>query len=325
MAYREYSFDQLQLALRSSSATQRNFVRGLLASLAALILGGCASLPSIAPFVEASSQYRSAVVASGAVVDAELIDIGAKEEAATFGKEWAVRVRATDALVSYSQALESIVASGAQGAQSARSVADAVTGLASAVGVALPPAATVGTVTDAASFVYGQIAAVRASAALGEALRNATPAIDRIATTMGLDLNSAQDIFDAANVQAKTSLVKKYNAESAYLESLRDARLAIYRKPVRTSADEERLLQLERLEESTRSWREPKEAQERALAARRKAGDQLFASARGALTAWTLAHRDLAFAVESGRKVDVTALVASVEEMRGLIKRIQAL
>jgi hypothetical protein len=38
-----------------------------------------------------------------------------------------------------------------------------------------------------------------------------------------------------------------------------------------------------------------------------------------------LAHRDLAYAVESGRKVDVTALVASIEEMRELIKRIEAL
>jgi hypothetical protein len=325
MAYPEYRLDQRHMGLRISTAARRNILRGLLAGVAALVLGGCASLPNIAPFVEASSQYRSAVVASGAVVEAELIDIGGKEDAAAFGREWAIRIRATDALVSYSQALESIAASGAQGAQSARSVADAVTGLASAAGVALPPAATVGTVTDAATFVYGQIAAVRASAALGEALRNAIPAVDRIATTMGLDLNSAQDIFNAANVQAKTRLVMKYNTESAYLMSLRDERLALYRKPARTGADEERLLQLDRLEESTRSWREPMEAQERALAARRRAGDQLFVSARAALAAWALAHRDLAAAVESGRKVDVTALVASVEEMRGMIKRIQAL
>nr|MCU0974265.1 hypothetical protein [Burkholderiales bacterium] len=213
-----------------------------------------------------------------------------------------------------------------QGAQAARNVADAVTGLATAVGVALPPAATVGTVTDSAAFVYGQIAAVRASQALAEALRNATPAVDQIATVMAKDLDAAQKIFDAANTQAKIGLVMQYNTETAYLKGLLDERQAIYRKPPpQSTKDEERLLQIDRLVEATRAWRDPKEARERELVARRKAGDQLFNAARGSLAAWSLAHRDIAYAVESGRKVDVTALVASIEEMRELIKRIQAL
>jgi hypothetical protein len=304
----------------------RTPLRGIIFLVAGLGISGCASVPNVAPFVDATSQYRSAVVASGSAVDAELRAIDASDAAGKFAEQWAIRVKATDALFSYSRALASVVTSGQQGAQAARNVADAVTGLATAVGVALPPAATVGTVTDSAAFVYGQIAAVRASQALAEALRNATPAVDQIATLMAKDLDAAQKIFDAANTQAKIGLVLQYNTETAYLKGLLDERQATYRKPPPQSAtDEERLLQIDRLVEATRAWRDPKEARERELVARRKAGDQLFSAARSSLAAWSLAHRDLAYAVESGRKVDVTALVASIEEMRELIKRIQAL
>lgn len=304
----------------------RSDLRGIVLLVAGLGVSGCASVPNVAPFVDATSQYRSAVVAGGSAVDAELRAIDAKEAASSFAEQWAIRVKATDALLGYSRALASVVASGQQGAQAARNVADAVTGLATAVGVALPPAATVGTVTDSAAFVYGQIAAVRASRALGEALHNATPAVDEIATIMAKDLDAAQKIFDAANMQAKIGLVLQYNTETAYLKGLLDERQAIYLKPPPQSAkDEERLLQIDRLVEATRAWRDPKEAREREIVARRKAGDQLFTAARSSLAAWSLAHRDLAYAVESGRKVDVTALVASIEEMRELIKRIQAL
>jgi hypothetical protein len=326
MAYREFSLDPLHPALRSAILSRRNILRALFALHAVLVLGGCASLPDVGPFVEATSQYRSAVVASGSAVDAELRAIDASDAASKFAEQWAVRVKATDALLGYSRSLASVVASGQQGAQAARNVADAVTGLATAVEAALPPAATVGTVTDSAAFVYGQIAAVRASQALGEALRNATPAVDQIATIMAKDLDGAQKIFDAANTQAKTGLVMQYNTETAYLKGLLDERQATYRKaPPQSAKDEERLLQIDRLVEATRAWRDPKEARERGLVARRKAGDQLFNAARSSLAAWSLAHRDLAYGVESGRKVDVTALVASIEEMRELIKRIQAL
>ena len=300
-------------------------LRHVVAAAAGLMLGACASLPYVAPLVDATSQYRAAIVATGTVVDTELRAIDATEDATAFAKAWAVRIQATDALLNYSRALASIEASGAQGAQAARSVADAVGGLALAVGVALPPAAAVATVTDTTAFVYGQVAGVRASMALGEALRKATPGVDRIVSVMAKDLSDAQAIFDTANRQARTRIRLKYDAESAYLKDLGDERKAIYGKAQRTRADDERLLQLDRLVEATRSWREPKEADERALDIRLRTGDQLFGAARGALTAWSLAHRDLAFAVESGRKVDAGALIASVEEMRGLIKRIQAL
>ena len=98
---------------------------GLVLLFAGLVVRGCASAPSIAPFVEATSQYRSAMVASGSAVDGELRGIKADDDANTFAKEWATRIQATDALVRYSQALASVVASGTQGAQAARNVADA--------------------------------------------------------------------------------------------------------------------------------------------------------------------------------------------------------
>nr|MCU0974395.1 hypothetical protein [Burkholderiales bacterium] len=108
----------------------RGYLRGIVVLVAGLGFSGCASVPSVAPFVEATSQYRSAVVASGSAVDAELRAIDASDAAGKFAEQWAIRVKATDALFGYSRALASVVASGQQGAQAARNVADAVTGLA---------------------------------------------------------------------------------------------------------------------------------------------------------------------------------------------------
>jgi hypothetical protein len=303
----------------------RRAIAGTIFLFIGLAGGGCASLPNVAPFAEATSQYRSAVVAGGTAVEAELRAINAKEDAGKFAKEWATRVEATNALVKYSDSLAAIVASGSQGAEAAQSVADSVKGLASAVGIALPPAEAVGVATDTVAFVYERIAAVRASQALGKALSNATPAVDRITTIMSKDLIAAKDIFDASNTEAKVRLTMQFNAETAYLTTLLDERKTIYGKSPQSPKDEERLLQINRLVEATRAWRDPMEAQERELIARRKAGDQLFNAARRALTEWSQAHRDLAVAVESGRKVDVTALIASIQEMRDLIKRIQTL
>ena len=178
----------------------RGYLRGIVVLVAGLGFGGCASVPNVAPFVEATSQYRSAVVAGGSAVDAELRAIGTKEKAAEFAKEWAVRIQATDALVSYS-ALDRIRrrlrhARGAGGAERRRFAHGARDGgrgyrfrrRARSAWRPMPPPSS----TDRSP-------AVRASLRSPKRSSNATPVIDRIATTWRLDLDDAQTIFDAAN------------------------------------------------------------------------------------------------------------------------------
>ena len=291
----------------------------------AVSAAGCASLPDARPFVEATTQYRSAIVASGGAIEGELREIKATAEAEKFAREWNVRVQATEALVEYARSLAAIVEAGNQGAASARRVADSVQKLAGAAGIALPAAPVVGTVTDVAAFVYGQIASVRASSSLAAAIEAAGPAVDQIASTMAKDLLAVEPIVRAANEIAAVNLADKFNDETSHYLSLVRERRAIYKRPTRTPQDEERLLQIDRLIAATRSWRDRLDAEELAVAERLRASRKLIAAARQGLAAWALAHRDLAAAVADGRKIDPAALLSATVEIRELVKRVQSL
>lgn len=298
--------------------------RALAAATVVLLAAGCASLPSAGPFVDATRQYRSTLATGGVALEQQLADAGSSDSAKRFAKEWEARVRAADALVAYSKSIAAVADSGARGAESAQRIADSAQSLAGAVGLSLPAAAA-STAVDTGTFVYAQIAAARAARSLGEALTQAQPAVERIATIMAADLNDAEAILRAAVKLKETELARTYNAETAYYASLLEERTAIYRKPRRTTADESRLLEIEQLLQATQSWRRPMRAEADALERRLRAGRQLIGASRQALAEWTVAHADLAAAVQAGRRVDAAGLVAATEQMRELIGRIQAL
>lgn len=316
--------------VRSTTGARWLVVRRLIVALASagagVVASGCAStLPDVGPFVDATNQFRAAIVSGGRAVDADLRAIAADDQAKQFAAQWEKRVRAADALASYSNAIGALVSAGSEGGAAARGVADSLQGLAGAAGIALPATATIATAVDAAAFIYGHIAAVRASASLAEALRTASPAIDRIASILDRDLGDAESILRATSQMRATQLATQYNTETAYYKGLLEERRKLLARSPQGSADEARLLQLERLIDATQSWRTPQEAEQRSNTAREKAGRQLFAAARESLDAWAGAHRDLATALERRRAVDVRTLIASVEEMRDIIRRIRAL
>lgn len=302
------------------------FTKRVAGLLAAAALTGCATaLPDVTPFVDATNQFRAATVSGGRAVDGDLRAIAADEQAKLFVAQWDKRVRAADALAGYSSAIGALAAAGTEGGAAARGVADSLQSLAGAAGIALPATATIATAVDAAAFIYGHIAAVRASASLAEALRTASPAVDRIASLLDRDLGDAEAILRATSQTRATRLTLQYNTEMAYYKGLLEERRKLLARSPQAAADEARLLQLERLIDATQSWRSPMEAEQRSNAAREKAGRQLFAAARESLDAWSSAHRDLAVALERRRTVDVRALIAAVDEMRDIIRRIRAL
>lgn len=315
---------QARMQQRSGAGPLRRVARALGLAIAVAAVSGCASLPDVAPFVDATTQYRSAVVASGGAIEGELREIRATAQADKFAAEWNVRNHAAEALVAYARSLAAIVAAGNEGAASARKVADSVQKLAGVAGIALPAAPVVGTATDIAAFVYGQVASIRAASSLATAMETAGPAIDQIVNAMAKDLQAADSIVRAANEIAALNLAEKFNTETAHYNALVAERRTLYQRTL-TRQDEERLLQLDRLIGATRSWRDGLEAQEQAIAERLRASRQLIGATRQGLAAWALAHRDLAAAVAEGRKVDPAALVAAVTEIRELVRRVQSL
>lgn len=308
----------------SAAAPRPAGARALLAAALLLLAAGCAPLPTAQPFVDATRQYRASLAAGGGVLEQELAEAGGAEAAQRFAKSWELRLRAADALVSYSKAIAAVADSGSRGAESAQRVADSAQTLAGAVGLAAPGAAAA-VATDTAAFIYAQIAAARAARSLADALGQAQPAVERIAGIMARDLADAEALLRAAVKLKETELARAYNTEMAFYASLLEERAAIYRKARRTGADETRLLELEQLIQATQSWRAPMQAESAALAGRLRAGRQLIAASRQALSEWSSAHADLAAAVQAGRGVDAAGLTAATEEMRELIGRMRAL
>ena len=314
----------------------RGVAKLLLPAMLAL-LTGCAALPDMTPYRDATLQLRSTVVAGGNAVQSGLESAAAsyekgdatatkiREEADKFNVEWQARIKGADALVAYSEAVTDIARSGTEGAVSARSLADALTGLATGVGVVLPPAGTVATVTDVATFVYGHIAVARAAKSLDQALQSAQPVVDRAATVLSQDLQASLVILHAARRLQATALALKYNEETAYLKTLAEERKTIYGKGTLTSADEKRLRQIDALFEATREWREPMEKYQAEMETNYRLRIQLINATQAAVAEWAAAHRSIAVAVRENRSVNVEALVQATLDAKELVRRLRTL
>jgi len=302
----------------------------LLAGLLGTSLAGCASLPEaqIGPFVDTSIELHSAVAASGSAVTFELRQMqGGETQAERFAKLWPVRVQATEALVQYATSLKAIVDSGQQGQAAARGVANGLTALSRDVGITLPAAGVAGVATDTAAFVYGQIAAVRASRTLAEALKNAQPVVDRITVLMAQDLEKAGELLKAANADVSAELEIARQVEIGFRNELLAERKGLYARGLQGlgNADKARLKEIDALIASTESWYGPLQAQLEQIQTRLVTGERLIAATAQATLAWSATHRQLLAAVEEKRPVNPVALASAITEVQDLIRRIRAL
>lgn len=318
--------------MRSIRKLTRLLLPALLAGLT-----GCAALPDMSAYRDATLQLRSTVVAGGNAVQSGLESAAAsygagdstakqiRDQSAKFNEAWQQRIQGADALLAYTEAVTDLARSGAQGDASARKLADALGGLASGVGVVLPSAGTVATVTDVAEFVYGHIAVARAAKSLDQALQSAQPAVDRLATVLSQDLQASLDILHAARRLQATALALKFNEETAYLRTLARERKTLYGKDPLTPADEQRLRQIGELFAATREWREPMEQHQAELEAQYRLRIQLINATQAAVAEWAAAHRSLAAAVRENRSLNVEALVQATQEAQELARRLRTL
>ena len=301
------------------------------------LLTGCAALPDLTPYRDATLQLRSTVLAGGSAVRSGLDTAAASYEASDptakritessqkFATEWRARIEAADALVAYTDALTDIARSATEGAGAARSLADSLGKLATGVGIALPSSGTLAAATDAAAFVYGHIAAVRAAQSLDQALQSAQPAVDRVATMLAQDLQASLDILRATHRLQRDALVLKYNEEMGYLKTLNKERKGIYARSSLRPEDEQRLRKLGDLYEATREWREPMEMAQAEMESTLKVRAELIKATQTAVAEWASAHRTIAAAVREKRTVNVEALVQATLEARELVRRLRAL
>jgi hypothetical protein len=296
------------------------------------VMSGCASLPDMTPFVSATAEMSSAVIASGAAVESELKPVAEfKDVAATFAQQWAVRRQAMLGLVDYADALNQISQASQSGESAVDSIANSLTGLATAAGIALPAAGVVATVTDIGKFVYNQIALVRGARSLRHAMTSAQPAIDRISEKIVLDLKDLEAIFVLANAQIRGELQTRdpIQAQLGFRNQLIAEQNRLYKKGALnlSAADSDRLLEIGRLITAADSWYLPLQAQLKAVQDRLEAGRALIAAAGDATTQWDIAHRKVVMTIQQGQKksISVQSLALAAVQIRGLINRMREL
>ena len=300
----------------------------LLIALTALILASCTSLPDVGPFVEATTEVRSAVAQAGTTVEEELKRMnGGLESAAGLKKQWLSRIEAMDAMVDYSESLQSIVSASRQGAQSVGTLADGVTQLAGSAGIVVPGSAAVGVGVDTSKNIYREIAVMRAAKSLEEALERSRRPVDEIARKIGQDIADLKVIFQAASDSITGDLEIDHQKGINFRNQLIKRRKALYAigSAGLTEADKLELTELDRLIVSTNTWYLPLQAKLNEVRTRLSAGEALIATTSDTVSQWGLTYNNLVLALKDRRPVSIQSLTRATVDIRDLIKRIREL
>jgi hypothetical protein len=133
--------------------------------------------------------------------------------------------------------------------QAVGALANAVTGLAKAAGV-------MSVATDAATFIYSQLALIRASKSLEEALVHTKPPVERIALIIALDLKNADNSLQAALLNLLQKKQIDYQVELGFRNGLILGQKALYTHgPLALTVQEEaHLLEINQFFKSTEIW-----------------------------------------------------------------------
>jgi len=289
-------------------------------------LTGCAPLPKIGPFVEASNQLRSAVAASGTTVEAELrlMPDGAAS-ADKLKQQWEVRNKAFAGIAAYANSLKAIVDAGNEGAASAQKVADSVSGLAKAAGVVLPgtPEA-VAVVTDVGKFIGAQIALARGAKSLEQAMETAQPAVEAITELVAADLKDLEAIFVSA-AKANDNAVRT-SPEFEYLLGYRIQLVKqIGKSDPNNAATLDRQVQIGQMLQATDAWLSKYLAKRKEIDDRLRVGRALIQATLQSARDWGIAHGNLTTALKERRPVNTDSLIQAAVEIQNLVRKVREL
>ncbi len=295
------------------------------------VFAGCASLPDFSPFATATADMSSAVIASGTTIESALQPIAGWESFATqFAKDWQTRKQAMHGMVEYADGLNQITQAGRSGADSAGALADSLTGLATAAGMAVPGGSVVvSTVTKAAKLIYEQIALVRAARSLKNAMASAQPVIDRVTEIIVQDLKAGGDVFLLAHSTIRGDIQLENQVQLGFRHQLIGARDELYKKGVSalSATESARLLEIGQLIASADAWYQPMQEQLQQVQKRLNAGRNLIAAASDATMQWRIVHHNLVAALQQGGNITISAptLAQAAVQIRGLINRMREL
>lgn len=303
------------------------FVRCAL-SVLVLNLVGCASPPDISSFARATHELSTVISSAGKEIHSELEVASLSDQAARFQSAWHARDEAMLAASNYADSLVSLVASANSSGDSARTLAQSLQSFAKIVGVVNAGASnTTQFTTDTAAFIYAQIALVRASRALDEAVAQADPVVRRLAEIMVADTHDLESIVRAAAAIRRLDQIREFDEPLAFRQTLRVRQSELREKPYKSLTSDE-TAELDRLSDLLAPVEAELTTYNQTVAALDRAETlqiELIAQTREAITSWANAHSALALALAERRPFNADSLVNATLELRDLVRLLKAI
>ncbi len=304
------------------------------ASLSLFMVVGCGTLPDASPFADSTLTLENSLRASGLAVATSLEEMEALDPAnkleherlsRKFETAWQIRQKAAQAMTTYAQAISNLVAAGQEGKQTVAVVADGLSELATTLGIPVV-SATVSVATDLVSIVVEQIAIVRASDGLQDAMSRAQPVMDRITEILVQESGSElRDMLTLANKNAVSSIRGAYDRDEAFYMRVLEVQNADSKTVFSSPQSLARRQILDQIEATTLTKIKQRDQLLTVTRLRNKLRMQLLDAQAETARTWARSHRDLSNAIREKRKVDVVELQQSIAELKALSKKVSDL
>lgn len=264
----------------------------------------------------------------GKEVHSELQVASLSDEASRFQSAWHARDEAMVAASNYADALVALVEAANSSGESARTLAQSLQTFAKVVGV-LGPGASNATqfTTDTGAFIYAQIALVRASRALDEAVAQADPVVQRLAELMVADTHDLESIIRAAAAIRRLERVRAFDEPLAFRRTLRARQSELREKPYKSLSSDE-TAELDRLSALLAPIEAELTTYNQAVAAIDRSETlqiEVIVQTRDAIASWAKAHNALALALVERRPFNADSLVNATLELRDIVRLLKSI
>lgn len=326
----------MTVAINMKSADSMKTLANSLTWLLFLLMTGCGTLPDARPFAGATSTLSASVKSSGQALSDSIRETSnldpsnkAQYEAIIhkIDDTWAVRVKAAQGAVAYSDAIADLIGAGKESGETVKRVGDSLETLAASINTPLPVLG-VGVAADVARFLTDRIAIVRASKTLQEAIMQAQPAVDSIADQLANDTEKQlRPAVESAYKNAISSIKSRYEKEDNFARSFQAKREEVLETLI-TEANAQNIQKLQvydHIQASVAATLIERDQQLRQATSTYKTRLQLINALSVATTTWAQTHRDLASAIKEKRKVNVTELLETMNDLKELIRKVRSL
>lgn len=187
----------------------------------------CTRPPSVEGYADMTSEMSSSISSSYLQARSSLSNSQVANEKLleSLDTAWLGPKKSLEAVVQYSDALVGLVEAGKNGQEAANSLGSGLSTLAATIGLSVPGGAAVVALKELATTAYGEIAALKSTKRLHQAIKLAEPAILKVSEIISADLDDLQKIVTQTGIQLQAELEDKNEQMIEYFESLvlRDA------------------------------------------------------------------------------------------------------